>query len=104
MTQITTPPAPIEPIIQQLQQLLPQIRELYAVERLGIFGSYVRNEQRADSDLDLLVSFHNTPSLLTYISLEQYLSDELGVSVDLVMESALKPMIGAQIRSEVRFL
>jgi uncharacterized protein len=104
MTNSVRQPPPIEPIIQQLQNILPQLREEYDVEQLGIFGSYVRNEQHANSDVDILVSFRHTPGLLKYISLEQYLSDVLGVRVDLVMESALKPTIGARIRAEVRSL
>ncbi len=102
MTKVVSQPSPIELIIQRLQNILPQLREEYDVEQLGVFGSYVRNEQHTDSDIDILVSFRNTPGLLRYISLEQYLSEVLGVRVDLVMESALKPAIGAHIRSEVR--
>jgi predicted nucleotidyltransferase len=101
MATIVRQPQPIEPIIQQLQNILPQLREEYDVERLGVFGSYVRNEQHAESDIDILVSFRSTPGLLKYISLEQYLSDLSGMRVDLVMESALKPEIGARIRTEV---
>lgn len=104
MTNIAGQPQPVESIIQRLQNILPQLREEYDVERLGIFGSYIRNEQHADSDIDILVSFRSTPGLLKYISLEQYLSELLGVRVDLVMESALKPTIGARIRAEVRSL
>lgn len=102
MTHSVSQPPPIEPIIQRLRTILPQLREAYDVERLGVFGSYVRNEQHADSDIDILVSFRHPPGLLKYISLEQYLSEVLGVRVDLVMESALKPAIGARIRAEVR--
>ena len=61
----------------------------------------MRKEQQADSDLDLLVTFHEPPSLLKFIELENYLSDLLGVKVDLVMQSALKPKIGKRILSEV---
>jgi predicted nucleotidyltransferase len=104
MATIVRQPQPIEPIIRQLQNILPQLREEYDVEQLGVFGSYVRNEQHAESDIDILVSFRNTPGLLKYISLEQYLSDLSGMRVDLVMESALKPEIGARIRTEVHYL
>ncbi len=69
MATIVRQPQPIEPIIQQLQNILPQLREEYDVERLGVFGSYVRNEQHAESDIDILVSFRSTPGLLRYISL-----------------------------------
>jgi uncharacterized protein len=88
-------------IIATLQQHMPYLSEHYAVQSLGVFGSYVRAQQRTDSDLDLLVTFRETPGLLTYIALENYLADLLDMPVDLVMESALKPTIGARIRAEV---
>jgi uncharacterized protein len=88
-------------IVQRLQQQLPALRESYRVQSLGIFGSYVRREQRADSDIDVLVTFDEVPSLLTFIELEQHLSDTLGVKVDLVMRDGLKPAIGQHILREV---
>ena len=67
---------------------------------LGIFGSYVRHENRIDSDLDLLVTFDRTPGLFRLIELENYLGDLLGVRVDLVLKDSLKPAIGRQILAE----
>ena len=84
-----------------LKSTLPVIREKYAVEFLGIFGSYLRNEQTPNSDLDLLVSFSEVPSLLKFIELENYLTDLLGIKVDLVMKEALKPGISKNILDEV---
>lgn len=80
---------------------MPELAHRYQVESLGVFGSYVRQEQSPESDLDLLVTFHETPGLLRYIELENYLSDLLGVKVDLVMKDALKPHIGKRILEEV---
>jgi predicted nucleotidyltransferase len=88
-------------LMQMLQEQLPLLAEQYRVEALGVFGSYVRDEQSPDSDLDLLVTFHEPPSLLRFIELENYLSDLLGVKVDLVMKDALKPRIGERILNEV---
>lgn len=88
-------------ILDTLRQLLPTLAQEYGVETLGVFGSYVRAEQRPESDLDLLVSFSETPGLLKFIELENYLSDSLGVKVDLVMADALKPTIGKRILREV---
>ncbi len=73
----------------------------YGVDTIGIFGSYVRGEARETSDLDLLVTFSTKPGLLKFIALENYLSDLLGIHVDLVMPSALKNKIGQQILAEV---
>ena len=53
--------------------------------------------QRRNSDLDILVTFEDEPSLLTFIAIENYLSDLLGVKVDLVMKDSLKPAIGKNI-------
>jgi predicted nucleotidyltransferase len=88
-------------LIALLRQQLPFLVERYHVESLGAFGSYVRNEERPTSDLDLLVTFYDPPGLLEFIELENYLSDLLGVKVDLVMREALKPRIGERILSEV---
>jgi len=77
------------------------LREKYKVTDIGLFGSYVRNEQNRDSDLDILVEFEDPLSLLEFISLENHLSDITGVKVDLVMKSALKPRIGKHILEEV---
>ena len=76
------------------------LAERYSVHTLEVFGSYVRSEQQKDSDLDILVTFQEVPSLLTFIAMENYLSDVLGVKVDLVMKDSLKPKIGQQILRE----
>jgi uncharacterized protein len=93
--------ADLTTFIRILRQKLPLLKERYQVESLGVFGSFVRNDQRAGSDLDLLVSFRNPPSLLQFIELENYLSDLLGIRVDLVMKDNLKRRIGKRILQEV---
>ena len=85
-----------------LSAKLPEIREKFPVKSLGIFGSYVRNEQTKDSDLDVLVEFDedNYPSLFQFLDLEEYLSDITGVKIDLVPKHALRKRIGKKILSE----
>ncbi|MGA2060091.1 MAG: nucleotidyltransferase family protein [Thermoguttaceae bacterium] len=90
----------ISQVIESLRQQLQLLRQRYQVESLSVFGSYVRHEQRPDSDLDVLVTFREPPSLLKFIELENYLSDNIGVKIDLVMKDSLKPRIGRQILSE----
>jgi predicted nucleotidyltransferase len=84
-----------------LRAHLPTLRERYAITSLGLFGSYVRGEQKKKSDLDLLVEFERAPSLFRYIELEDHLSDLVGIKVDLVMKKTLKPHIGRYILAEV---
>lgn len=91
----------LEDLVNALRREMPELAERYSVKSLGLFGSYVRGEQRRPSDLDVLVEFDEVPSLLKFIGLENYLSDLLGVKVDLVMKSALKPGIGRHILAEV---
>lgn len=91
----------LKKMLEILHQQVPMLAERYGVEKLEVFGSYVRDKQKRDSDLDILVTFRKTPSLLTFIAIENYLSDLLGVKVDLVMKDSLKPNIGRQILREV---
>ena len=77
------------------------LTQRYKVKSLGVFGSYIHQQPSKASDLDLLVTFQETPSLLECIELENYLSDLVGIKVDLVMRDALKPRIGERILSEV---
>jgi len=51
------------------------LMERYIVEKLEVFGSYPRDEQNNHSDLDLLITFKEDPSLLTFIAIENYLYD-----------------------------
>lgn len=92
------PSPPFADIRQTLRQHLPALREEYGVESFAVFGSYVRGEQRPDSDIDVLVTFDDPPGLLAFIELERTLSDLLGQSVDLVTEDALKPRIRGRVR------
>ncbi len=89
-------------LIEILRQELPGLKRKYRVENLEVFGSYVRGEEREGSDLDLLVEFSEIPGLFKFIELENYLSDKLGVKVDLVMKDSLRPAIGERILSEAR--
>jgi uncharacterized protein len=84
-----------------LRSHLPALREQYSVASLGLFGSYVRGEQKKRSDLDVLVEFEDAPSLFAYGELEDHLSGLVGIKVDLVMKKALKPYIGQRILDEV---
>lgn len=91
----------LDHLLARLRAHLPELRERYGVRTLGVFGSYVREEQRGSSDLDVLVEFDRTPTLLEFVDLQYHLSDLLGVKVDLVMKRALKPAIGRRILAEV---
>ena len=90
-----------ETIKTKLAAYKPILAERYGVKEIGIFGSYVRGEQQRESDVDILVDFTGSISLLDFVHLENELGDLLGVKVDLVMKTALKPRIGRHILEEV---
>ena len=93
----------LERIISILKKNKAELKEKYGVKEIGIFGSYVRGEYKEKSDLDILVEFEEDAKigLLMFVNLENYLSGLIGVKVDLVEKSALKPRIGKNILREV---
>jgi uncharacterized protein len=62
----------------------------YSPTKIGIFGSFARDENNDDSDIDILVEFKDPPSLLALIKIENDLSELLGIKVDLVTTGSLK--------------
>lgn len=91
----------IETIKQKIRKQKPFITERYKVKSIGIFGSYVRGEERKDGDIDILVEFQQPIGIFTFLDLEEYLTGLLGIKVDLVSKKALKPRIGEHILQEV---
>ena len=94
----------VEIIRRTLLRHKAELREKFKVKTIGVFGSYVRGEQKRGSDVDVLVEFQHPVGLFQFIALENYLSDLLGVKVDLVSKKALKPHIGQRILAEVVIL
>ena len=81
------------------------LRKNYRVKDIGVFGSYVRGEQKKTSDVDILVEFEETIGLFKFMELEERLKKILKVKkIDLVTKDALKPYIGAEILKEVSYL
>lgn len=94
----------IEEVKIKLEKLKPILEEKFQVKNIGVFGSFVRGEQNKKSDLDVLVEFSEVIGLFKFIELENFLSKELGVKVDLVMKDVLKPQIKDIILREVVYL
>jgi uncharacterized protein len=96
------------PTVEKLKAILAlhkeNLKKNYKVKEIGIFGSYVRHEQKKKSDLDVLVTFCETIDLFTFVELENYLSDILGVKVDLVMKDGIKPRLKERILSEAVYV
>ena len=91
----------INKIQSELKDIMPYLKAKYSIKDIGVFGSYIKNKQSSTSDLDLLVSFTETPSLFKFIELKIFLSEKLKIEVDLVMETALKQNLKKYILDEV---
>ena len=77
----------------------------YNPEKIGIFGSFARNENKPERDLDLLVRFKNGITLLQLIKAENDLSEKLGIKVDLVIEGAItNKKLKASINKDLRII
>ena len=93
-------------IKKRLEELKPTLEEKFQVKTIGVFGSYVRGEQTLKSDADILVEFAVDAhiGLFKYVELELFLSEQLGLKVDLVAKGGLKPSLKDQILSEVVYV
>ena len=91
-------------IVDELSSHANEIRAL-GVRRIGIFGSFVRNQQNKASDLDLLVEFDDgKKSFDNFISLSFFLERLLNLPVEIVTPESLSPYIGPYILKEVEYV
>jgi predicted nucleotidyltransferase len=93
----------LDEITLLLREHKSHLAEQYGVVQLGVFGSYVRSEQRPDSDIDILIELEEPPriDLFDLVNLEHYLSDVLGTDVDVALKGNLRKRIGQRILDEV---
>lgn len=91
-------------ILSSLKKLKGEVKQEYPVKTIGLFGSVARNEETEQSDIDLLVEFSEPVGFVTFMRLENFLSERLGARVDLVTPDSLKPVIRQDILSEVIYV
>lgn len=78
--------------------------ESFGADRIGVFGSVIREEQTQSSDIDFLVEFRDgEKSYRNFIGLKRFLEDELDTEVDLVTKSSVKPSMRDRILEEVKY-
>jgi uncharacterized protein len=94
----------VDHVIRRLRNINLQLNRDFGVSKIGIFGSYARNAQGKDSDIDVLVEFDRPVNLFEFSRLKSYLTDQLGIRVDLVTPGALKPLIKDQILRSTAFI
>lgn len=90
-------------ILTKLEENKATIKK-YGVKKIGLFGSYLRNEQKSTSDIDILVEFEKGKITFdNYMDLKFLLEDLFKRKVDLVMEDAIKPDLKPYILGSVKY-
>lgn len=90
-------------ILDVIDQNRSRLRAL-GVRKIGIFGSFVRGEQRPDSDIDLLVEFDpGRKTFDTFMELSFFLEEVLQHRIELVTVESLSPYLGPHILKEVEY-
>lgn len=80
-----------------------EFSDRFAVKNLAVLGSYARNEQRSDSDVDILVEF-TSPVGIEFIDLGNYLERILDLRVDLVSRNGIKPQYFREIEGDLKYV
>ena len=96
----------IDEIKEILEKHKEEVSQKYKVREIGIFGSFVRGEQKKRSDIDILVEFadKDIPGLLKLSEMERYLAKLLRKKVDLVIKSGIRPELKKGILKEVVYI
>jgi uncharacterized protein len=72
--------------------------------KVAVFGSYVRNEETPESDIDVLVDFNREIGLMEFVRIERELSEFINIRVDLVMDGSINPLIQKYVDRDILFL
>lgn len=92
-----------EEILRKLEEHMDEIKK-FGVKKIGLFGSYMKNEQKEASDIDILVEFEKGRKTFdNYMGLKFFLEDLFGVKVDLVIAEAVKPDLRPYIFGSVKY-
>ena len=93
-----------EEITDFLTQHKAELEDLFGVQRIGLFGSYARNEAGAESDIDISVVLKNENIADSYFGVLHYLEDHLQHKIDLGLESSLRPEIREQVMKDIIYV
>ncbi|NLF83878.1 MAG: nucleotidyltransferase family protein [Candidatus Gastranaerophilales bacterium] len=94
-----------EKILEKLKELKPYLEKEYSVEEIGVFGSYVRDEQTENSDIDILVGLKqgHCVGVIKFCGLQIFLSGIFNKKIDLVSKRGIHPALKKYILSEVKY-
>jgi len=92
-------------VLTYLQSHKQEFQENFGVIKIGLFGSYARNEQTNESDIDLAIEIEKTKkSLKTFFAIKRSIENDLKRKVDLGIESSLKPTVKEYIQKDIIYV
>ncbi len=94
----------LEQLENMLHEIKPELKNRFGVKKIGFFGSYAQKTNDSKSDVDLLVEIERPMGLIKFITIQQYLSDRLKKSVDLLTFDSIKPHMRHEILKNLRYV
>lgn len=94
----------INEIIDSIKSVKPMLYSDCSIKEIGVFGSYSRNDQNENSDIDILIDIEKEIGLLRFIQIENYLKNIVGDNAEVVLKSDLRPELKEQILKETIFI
>jgi predicted nucleotidyltransferase len=95
----------LEEIVAYLKINKALLSDKFGVTRLGVFGSFVEDEQTESSDIDMVVEFErDKKNIHSFLQLKRFLEKELSRKVDLGFEHALKPIVRENIKERITYV
>jgi predicted nucleotidyltransferase len=89
---------------EEIFEKIAQALKKQGARKIAVFGSYVREEEKPGSDIDILVEFSERKSLLELVRIERELSEVLGIKVDLLTEKSISPYLIDTIREQMEVI
>jgi len=95
----------IEQVVSYLRNNKKFFYERFGVTRMGIFGSFVRDEQTRSSDIDIVVEIEKSrKNIHSFLQLRRFLEKELAKKIDLGFEHSLKPIVRDKIKGQIIYV
>lgn len=92
---------PVDDVVHTLRQIRHDLRSRFHANVIGVFGSVARGEDKASSDIDILVDFEHDAGLFDLVGLALFLEDLFGQKVDVVPSDSLRPELRSSVMNSL---
>ncbi|MBF0539577.1 MAG: nucleotidyltransferase family protein [Nitrospirae bacterium] len=89
---------------QEIEERIISVLTRHDATMIGLFGSYARGQETPNSDIDILVNFNDTKSLLELVAIERELTESINQKVDLLTEHSISPYLIDNIKKDLRVI